>query len=455
MTKNKADTNIYMGGLAEIVNKPTEITFHYLHKWFMGSTGYGLGLDLLGLQSNKEPISVLGLSNNLLVMNLDADEIIKYKNTIFRYSKQSEINADPKVVIDIKKALNPANLMNTNAIALRQVHWINKQQAVCEEYEKHIKQQELKISYGEKTLATVDQVDSKIQNDVIPLLIAVGYLAEFYNSVLKQKHSKKYLNIRHYIETNVAPQDWFVQAIKDMQKVKLHEITFTEYLAKYSLKSFNDYEILQPRWYEIPEELKLEIDKFPINLPEKGNIKQDEEARTEILNLKEPLIQTTITFNIYRSRVRKLMLYWVDKLRQQLLDNPTIVEQILKTTPVNLAQTTKTENTKAGRTNNSTGRGRPVSKGTVIGTILHISSASQDIPSGTIGIFPSSGVEFTNQYPKCAGIIFLQGGITSHGAIVAREFGIPAIVNQKCEGLVDAQIVEINGDSGTHTIKNN
>jgi phosphohistidine swiveling domain-containing protein len=88
-----------------------------------------------------------------------------------------------------------------------------------------------------------------------------------------------------------------------------------------------------------------------------------------------------------------------------------------------------------------------VSKGVAIGNILNIKNTKQNIPKNTIGVFPTSGPLFTPQFIKCKGIIFLNGAITSHGAIIARENNIPAIVAPKTN-LKDGQKVEINGADG-------
>jgi phosphoenolpyruvate-protein kinase (PTS system EI component) len=45
-------------------------------------------------------------------------------------------------------------------------------------------------------------------------------------------------------------------------------------------------------------------------------------------------------------------------------------------------------------------------------------------------------------------MIFLRGGQTSHGSIVAREFGIPAIIDNKAQGIKDGVILEMDGDAG-------
>jgi len=43
---------------------------------------------------------------------------------------------------------------------------------------------------------------------------------------------------------------------------------------------------------------------------------------------------------------------------------------------------------------------------------------------------------------------FLRGGQTSHGSIVAREFGIPAIIDSKAQGIKDGEILEVDGEAG-------
>lgn len=89
-----------------------------------------------------------------------------------------------------------------------------------------------------------------------------------------------------------------------------------------------------------------------------------------------------------------------------------------------------------------------VSKGLARGKILNVNSVKQIIPNNCIGIFPTSGVKFTSQFLKCKGIIFLNGGMTSHGAILAREFDIPAIINPFAK-IEDGILVEIDGNIGS------
>ncbi len=72
-----------------------------------------------------------------------------------------------------------------------------------------------------------------------------------------------------------------------------------------------------------------------------------------------------------------------------------------------------------------------VSSGQAIGYLHSITSPLEDAPFGSILILPNANPDFTHLYAKARGIIFLSGGILSHGAIIAREMNIPAVVCNK------------------------
>lgn len=89
-----------------------------------------------------------------------------------------------------------------------------------------------------------------------------------------------------------------------------------------------------------------------------------------------------------------------------------------------------------------------ISQGIAKGTVLNFKNTRQNVPKNCIGIFPTSGVKYTTQFLKCVGIIFLNGSVTSHGAILARESKIPAVVSPTMV-INDYETVEINGITGT------
>ncbi len=89
-----------------------------------------------------------------------------------------------------------------------------------------------------------------------------------------------------------------------------------------------------------------------------------------------------------------------------------------------------------------------VSKGNVVGYIHNFSNPLENVPDNCIGVFKTSGVKHTVQFLKCKGIIFLNGAITSHGAILARERNIPAIVSPNIS-IKDGVKVELSGLKGS------
>jgi len=95
--------------------------------------------------------------------------------------------------------------------------------------------------------------------------------------------------------------------------------------------------------------------------------------------------------------------------------------------------------------------GLAVSPGVVTGparVILH-TGAEQVLP-GEILIAPFTDPGWTPYFIPAAGIVMDQGGLLSHGSIVAREYGIPAVVNvgPATKLIKTGQLIEVDGNNG-------
>jgi pyruvate,water dikinase len=93
-----------------------------------------------------------------------------------------------------------------------------------------------------------------------------------------------------------------------------------------------------------------------------------------------------------------------------------------------------------------------VSPGHARGEILVINDATDiaRISKATIIVLASATPVYAPLYALCGGIISEMGGQLSHGAIVAREFGIPMLtgVGNACEILQNGQNVLLDADQG-------
>ncbi len=100
--------------------------------------------------------------------------------------------------------------------------------------------------------------------------------------------------------------------------------------------------------------------------------------------------------------------------------------------------------------------GRPVSRGLVEGTAriaVTISEAAQLEP-GEILVAPITDVGWTPYFSLIAGLATDVGSAVSHGAVVAREYGLPAIVNLRTATKVikTGDRVRLDADAGVLTI---
>jgi pyruvate,water dikinase len=101
-------------------------------------------------------------------------------------------------------------------------------------------------------------------------------------------------------------------------------------------------------------------------------------------------------------------------------------------------------------------RGIPASGGYYIGKTCVVKGGHDfsKVTQGTVIIIPFSDISWTPIFAKAGAVISESGGILSHSATIAREYGIPSIVGVKgaCT-LGDGREVHVNGFSGRITIQ--
>jgi pyruvate,water dikinase len=97
--------------------------------------------------------------------------------------------------------------------------------------------------------------------------------------------------------------------------------------------------------------------------------------------------------------------------------------------------------------------GLPSSPGRVVGTarILRTPQDSPRLQAGDILVAPSTDPGWTPLFLLAAGLVMETGGYLSHGAIVAREYGIPAVLNVPLalQRIPDGATITLDGAAGT------
>jgi pyruvate,water dikinase len=95
--------------------------------------------------------------------------------------------------------------------------------------------------------------------------------------------------------------------------------------------------------------------------------------------------------------------------------------------------------------------GSPVSPGSVEGRVRVVLDPRQaHLQPGEILVCPGTDPAWTPLFLTAAGLVMETGGMMTHGAVVAREYGIPAIVgvDRATERLQTGQLIRIDGSSG-------
>jgi pyruvate,water dikinase len=96
-------------------------------------------------------------------------------------------------------------------------------------------------------------------------------------------------------------------------------------------------------------------------------------------------------------------------------------------------------------------RGTAASPGTVTAPARVLRDpAGGRLDQGEVLVAPSTDPGWTPLFLTAGGLVMEMGGAMSHGAVVAREYGIPAVVGvpDATERIADGQTVTVDGTAG-------
>jgi pyruvate,water dikinase len=96
--------------------------------------------------------------------------------------------------------------------------------------------------------------------------------------------------------------------------------------------------------------------------------------------------------------------------------------------------------------------GTPASAGSVTGVArVVLDPIGAHLEPGEILVCPSTDPGWTPLFLTAGGLVMEMGGANSHGAVVAREYGIPAVVGvaHAIDQIVTGQVITVDGTSGS------
>jgi pyruvate,water dikinase len=107
--------------------------------------------------------------------------------------------------------------------------------------------------------------------------------------------------------------------------------------------------------------------------------------------------------------------------------------------------------TRPQATDDTTLQGDPVSPGVVEGVVrVVLDPRSARLEPGEILVCPGTDPSWTPLFLAAGGLVMEVGGMMTHGAVVAREYGLPAVVgvHEATRRLRTGQRVRVDGSSG-------
>ena len=304
-----------------------------------------------------------------------------------------------------------------------------------------------------------------------------------------------------------------VETNEKLWQVARADLALTDFLKDYGHRAVDEFELAQPRWREDTSYLEQVIASFQQEDSETdvqhnrashfaGQVGQREAAETELsailknkANLQKQIeseLDFTRRYMPFRETAKFYLMLGYEQIRRALveLDNryelgdgifylePAELERLIGGEDFgNIIATRRTQRERMLQIEMpdvifsdaleqigapvsidaaETYTGIGVSAGVATGKARVLLTPSDVNPSDRdyILVCPSTDPAWTPLFLHAAGLVMERGGILSHGAVVAREYGVPAVVNipNATQRIIDGQMLQVDGNKGTVSI---
>ena len=302
-----------------------------------------------------------------------------------------------------------------------------------------------------------------------------------------------------------------VETNEKLWEVATGNLSLTDFLKDYGHRAVDEFELAQPRWREDTTYLEQIVASFQQKNVESSSSKSDDakqqieqresaekelvahlENKTGLRKQIESELDFTRTYMPFRETAKFYLMLGYEQVRRALfeldrryqLDGgifylvPDELRQLIKGKVFNEVITTRKMKREVAlqievpdvifsdsldqigdspaieATDTYTGVG--VSAGIATGQASVLLTPTDVRPSDRnyILVCPSTDPAWTPLFLHAAGLVMERGGILSHGAVVAREYGVPAVANipNATRRITDGQTLQVDGNQGTISI---
>ena len=299
-----------------------------------------------------------------------------------------------------------------------------------------------------------------------------------------------------------------VETNEKLQKVATEDLALTDFLKDYGHRAVDEFELAQPRWREDSTYLEQIVESFqqentdPSLSSAKQQTEQHESAEVELAELVKDKgglrkqikseLDFTRRYMPFRETAKFYLMLGYEQIRRALIEldcRYALEGGIFYLVPDELGQlingkdftdviatrkmerelllqievpdvifSDSLEQIGAPMATDSAEiySGVGVSAGVATGKARVLLTPADVHPSDRdyILVCPSTDPAWTPLFLHAAGLVMERGGILSHGAVVAREYGVPAVANipNATRHIADGQMLQIDGNAGTVSI---